>query len=221
MRGVIRGSPAERAGIASGDRILFLDGQSVTTPEDVVRLVSSHGSGDRLGIVIARGGSRRLFAARLDAAPDDTGVARMSFVGAPAPALLSLSTVQGSLDPTLSGLRGKVVVLEFWATWCPACRFLVPKLNDWNDRYYAQGVALLAITMDHVIPATQTATQLGMRYAVASDDSGKTTLAYRANALPAIFVIDRQGVVRDVAIGYSSGKMHEIEQLIEHLVAEP
>jgi len=221
VRSVIRGSPAERAGILAGDHLLKLDGVSVVAPDDVVRLVGARAPGTRLGVVVQRDGAERLFAVELEPAPDETGALRRVYVGARAPALFGLETVQGSLEPTSAGLRGKIVVLEFWAPWCAVCRFLVPTMNDWHARYAAQGVALLGITMDPVSTASPAAMQLDMRYPVASDHSGKTTVAYRANALPTLFVIDRRGIVRDVVVGYSSKRIQEMQALIERLLDAP
>lgn len=217
---VQRGSPAERAGIARGDRILKLDGAPVIAPGDVERIAGSREPGARVAIIVRRGAAERLLAAELAPVPDEGGAMRLSFVDAHAPRLESLETVQGSLEPTLSGLKGKVVVLEFWAPWCSACRFLVPKMNEWHARYSAEGVVVLGITMDAVVPATHAATQLGISYPVASDHSGKTTRAYRANALPALFVIDKQGVVRDVLVGYSAERLAELERRVQSLAGE-
>ncbi|MBK7585431.1 MAG: redoxin domain-containing protein [Myxococcales bacterium] len=220
VRGILRGSPAELAGLQAGDRILKLGGAPVVTPGDVVRLVSEREPGVRLPVVVRRAGAERLLAVKLGSAPDVDGVMRMSFVDAAAPRLDALETVQGSIEPSLSALRGQVVVLEFWASWCGVCRFLVPKMNEWHARYSAQGVVVLGITMDAVVPASRAASQLGILYPVASDHSGKTTVAYRANALPTLFVIDKRGVVRDVLVGYSSGRIAELEGLVQRLTDE-
>lgn len=148
---------------------------------------------------------RRLLSAELGATPDATSVMKMSFVGAAAPRLVALDPVQGSVEPSRVAEGAGRGARSFWAPWCAVCRFMVPRLNDWHARLSAQGVVVLGMAVDAVVPATHAAGQLGIEYPVASDRSGKTTAAYRANALPTLFVIDQKGMVRDVLVGYSSG----------------
>jgi peroxiredoxin len=220
VRRVVRGSPAARAGLLPGDLIQRIDGAAVGEPRDVVQRVGALGAGHRLSVALRRGSSERLMAVVLDARPDDDGMMQMTFVGAPAPAFEALQTVQGSTPPSLTALRGKVVVLEFWASWCAACRIMVPTINDWHARYSAQGVEVLAVTTDPVTLASRAAYELRIRYPVMSDQSGRTTEAYGALALPTLFVLDKQGIVRDVMVGYSQARLAELELLIERLVAE-
>jgi peroxiredoxin len=220
VRSVVRGSPAESAGIEAGDRILSLDGHAVSTPEDLVILTASQAPGTRVAVALIRNEKQRLLAATLGEAQSDDEIMQKQFVGQPAPAFMALESVQGSLTPSLSALRGKVLVLEFWAPWCAVCRFLVPTLNDWHARYTAQGTEVIGITMDPVESASHAASQLAMEYPVLSDPTGKTTTAYRASALPTVFVIDKKGVVRSVTVGYAREHLVEIESLLKKLVRE-
>jgi thiol-disulfide isomerase/thioredoxin len=146
---------------------------------------------------------------------------RKTYVGSAAPSLTSLSAVQGSVPASVVALRGKVVVIEFWASWCVPCRLTAPKLNAWHDRWKAQGLEVLGVTTDQVVFASQAAVDFGIHYAVASDESGKTSRAWRALSIPTLFVIDRSGVVRDVVVGYSSDRLAQAEQLVEELVRTP
>lgn len=221
VRSVVHGSPAEQTGLAEGDRILSVDGQSVQRPEDVVTRVGAHPAGARVSLGVRRGTQDRLFAVRLAPKPDTERIMRMSYVGRPAPTLEALKAAQGSVTPTLGALRGNVVVVEFWATWCMVCRVLAPTMESWQKRYAGQGVELLGITMEPVDRAALAASELGMTYPIASDETGKTSRAYRALALPTLFVIDRQGTVRDVLVGYSSGRLQQIQALLDRLVAAP
>ncbi len=221
VRAVVPDSPAAAAGLIAGDVILTLDGENVDQPAQVVQKVTAHAAGERLAVGIQRGGTqKRLFAVKLGAVPDDEGIMRMTYAGKPAPAWGVLKTVQGHVEPSVSALKGKVVVIEFWAPWCAACRYLVPTINDWHARFTPQGAKVLGVTMDPVLDASEAAAQLDMRYPLASDINGETTLAYRGRALPTLFVIDKKGTVRDVVVGYSSARMQEIEALIERLLQE-
>jgi peroxiredoxin len=79
---------------------------------------------------------------------------------------------------------------------------------------------VLGVTGDTVDVASRSAGELGMTYPLASDGSGSMLRAYRAYALPTLFVIDKQGNVRDVLIGYSTPRLREIEALVKKLIAE-
>ena len=221
IRAVVPGSPAAGAGVLPGDVLLRVDGKPMNAPEDVIQAVGSQVAGSRVSLALKRGQQDRMLAAELVARPDDDEVQRMTYVGAPAPAFESLAPAQGAVKPTLQALRGKVVVVEFWSPWCVVCRLLVPTMNEWHGRYSAQGAEVIGITTESVVGAAQAARQLGISHPVLSDETGKTTLAYRAMALPTVFVIDRAGTVRDVMVGYYSERIQEIEALIERLVAEP
>jgi len=220
IRSVMRGSPAEHAGIADGDVVLSVDGDNVARPTELREHVMKALAGSRISVGVLRGGETRLFAVDLEAAPNDDELMRKNYVGVRAPDFGALDTVQGSITPSLPALKGRVVVLEFWASWCGVCHVMAPTLNGWHDRYSAQGVTVLGVTNDPVDVAGRTAGELGMGYALASDGSGQMLRAYRAYALPTLFVIDKQGNVRDVLIGYSTPRLREIEALVRKLIAE-
>jgi thiol-disulfide isomerase/thioredoxin len=218
IRDVTRDSPAERAGLSAGDVILSLDGEAVSRPNEVVRAVSLRKPGTRVSVGFRRGTSDRLVAAVLGARPDVDAMMQKNYVGSQAPAFGSLTVVQGRVPENVSALRGKVVVIEFWASWCVPCRMTAPKLNRWHERWGAQGLEVVGVTTDPAVFATQAAVEFGIDYAVASDESGQTSRAYRAMSIPTLFVIDRAGVVREVVVGYSPDRLAQAERLVEQLV---
>jgi peroxiredoxin len=220
IRAVMHGSPAERAGLSAGDVVLSVDGANVGRPIELHDLIVSAGANQRVSMGVLRGDTTRLFAVELEPVPDDDEVMRKTYVGSPAPDFGALQTVQGSVTPSLPALHGRVVVLEFWASWCGVCHVMAPTLNGWHDRYAAQGLTVLGVTNDPVEVAGRTAGELGMGYPLASDNTGSMLRAYRAFALPTLFVIDKQGKVRDVLIGFSTPRLREIETLVRKLIAE-
>lgn len=125
-------------------------------------------------------------------------------VGAQAPDF-TLDTADGTAVK-LSDLRGKRVVLNFWATWCPPCRAEMPDLNRVAGDYRGQGVVVL--TVDQLESPDKVAaffSEVGIGAAPAVtpiyDSQGTVAEAYHVTALPSTFVVDANGVIRDVTLG--------------------
>lgn len=186
----------------AGDWVTAIDGQVVRTPAELSAIVRDRGVGARVGLALQRQGQPRLLAAKLQARPDPDDLLRREFVGRPAPVFGPLVTGSGPAAVTLGAYRGKVIVLEFWAPWCSACRLLAPVLSAWHERIGSRGGMVLGISSDSREATSDGVQELGIGYPVLVDEDGTTTARYRAFALPTLFVIDGQGFVRQVLVGY-------------------
>ena len=94
----------------------------------------------------------------------------------------------------LSDLRGSVVVLNFWASWCPPCRWEMPAFERIWQEYRDQGVVFFGIAIsDEEEKARSFAQKAGITYPLALDPTGNLAVTYRALSLPTTFLIDRQG----------------------------
>jgi thiol-disulfide isomerase/thioredoxin len=217
---VVRGSPADKGGVHAGDRIVGVDGAKVTLPGAVSRAVGAHKIGETVSVELERRGSASTSAIVLAARPSGDEILRMDLVGTPAPAWSNVTPLAGA-PAAMDRLRGRVVILDFWATWCAPCRLLAPRLSALRDRFGAQGLSVVGITTEEAEKAAVYAERIQMRYGVVIDKDGETSRAYGVTALPTMLIIDKKGVVRDAFIGYDPSADARIEAELKALLAEP
>jgi cytochrome c biogenesis protein CcmG, thiol:disulfide interchange protein DsbE len=104
----------------------------------------------------------------------------------------------------LSDLRGQVVVLNVWASWCPPCRAEMPALEALHEQRAGQGVVVLGLNstvQDSEQAARNFAVEYGLTFPIALDRDGEATRLYQVRALPSTFFVDRQGIIRRVVVG--------------------
>jgi cytochrome c biogenesis protein CcmG/thiol:disulfide interchange protein DsbE len=143
--------------------------------------------------------------------------------GKPAPAF-TLEDLSGK-KVSLSDYRGKAVLINFWATWCPPCKLETPWLIDLRNQYAAQGFEVLGISADDIDRGNagklneekqqiaRFVQQMQMPYPVLIDADSIGQLYGGLDALPASFFVDRKGTVVAVQLGLTS--KDEIEQNIK------
>ena len=121
-------------------------------------------------------------------------------VGHPAPDF-TLTTTDGE-TVTLSELRGKPVLLNFWATWCPPCRAEMPHIQSAFEEYEEAGLLILAVDQQESRAEVLAFAQaFGLTFPLALDTTGQVGMTYLARALPTSYFIDREGIIRDKFIG--------------------
>ena len=218
---VVRGSPAEKAGLREGDRILRVAADRVLRGQDVVRAVSGYSVGAAIDLAYLRAGKEQTVHVTLTAMPAQDDIVRMDLVGTFAPTWKDVESVSGSFLPSIATLRGHVILLDFWATWCGPCRIVIPKLSALQARYGAQGLDVLGVSTEDAQDVALFAQRMAVHYAVAVDKHAETTRSYGVVSLPTLVVIDRRGVVRDVAVGYDSSEDARLDSSLRTLLAEP
>ncbi len=96
----------------------------------------------------------------------------------------------------LKDYRGKVVLLNFWATWCVPCQVELPRFAEWQKAYRAQGLAVLAISMDdHAAPVRRAARKLHLDFPVVMGDAKLGEEYGGVLGLPITFLVDRDGMI--------------------------
>jgi cytochrome c biogenesis protein CcmG, thiol:disulfide interchange protein DsbE len=120
--------------------------------------------------------------------------------GAPAPPFQVRSADGAEL--TLTGYRGRVVLVNLWASWCPPCVAEMPSLERLNRRLKAEGLIVLGVSVDKdEADMRKIVTSVGLTFTIARDPEGVMSNAYRATGYPESYLIDRNGIVRDVFVG--------------------
>ena len=123
--------------------------------------------------------------------------AAASDVGQVAP-VLSIAELNGQAFD-LTAQRGKVVIVNFWATWCPPCRAEMPALNAFYQRYHARGVELIGVSTDRPRDrAAATRMMQGFSYPAAMMADAKVNGFGAPRTLPETFVVGPDGIIRGI-----------------------
>jgi peptide-methionine (R)-S-oxide reductase len=125
---------------------------------------------------------------------------------------------------TIQGLRGRVVLVEFWTFACSNCRNTLPYVKKWHEKFSNKGLTVVGVhspefeTEQKIENLKREVGQLGIRYPVITDNDFAIWKAYKVNAWPTLFLIDKRGQIRWSHVG--EGAYAEAEELIQKLIAE-
>ncbi len=134
-------------------------------------------------------------------------------VGEPSPGF-SLLDATGELV-SLERLRGKVVYVDFWASWCGPCRRAFPWMNEMSRRYHAQGLTVLGVNVDRKrSDADRFLRQTPAAFTVVFDAAGATPSAWGVRAMPSSYLVDRDGRVLAVEAGFDDEHKAMLEERI-------
>jgi thiol-disulfide isomerase/thioredoxin len=129
---------------------------------------------------------------------------------------LSLPNLQGNLIP-LSGFKGKVVLIDFWASWCVPCRKNNPHLVQLYKKYHGLGLEIYGVSIDdHEMNWKEAVQHDQLEWIQVNDNRGwnaPSIVAYDLNAIPTSFLLDKKGVIREVDL---TG--HKLESEIKSLL---
>ncbi len=142
-------------------------------------------------------------------------------INTPAPAF-RLMDLEGT-PHSLAAYQGKVVLLNFWATWCGPCKVEMPAMEALYQAFRSQGMEILAVSVDQQGAAVTRPFKeaMGLSFPILHDSDYQVGLTYGARTLPMTYVIDRQGVIRQRVFGARDWNSQEARKLMSELLEEP
>jgi thiol-disulfide isomerase/thioredoxin len=141
-------------------------------------------------------------------------------IGGAAP-LFKVQTLEGSYF-SLSEFRGKVVLIEFWATWCPPCKASIPEIEALKKRFNDNDLVVLGINLDEGADIKERVAAFKdaykITYPIGLDSDGKISSKYRVSSIPMIYLLDRNLKIAQIYTGYTPGMGEKISKEIEALL---
>jgi cytochrome c biogenesis protein CcmG/thiol:disulfide interchange protein DsbE len=152
------------------------------------------------------------------AATAGSGTPKHELLNNPAPDF-SADSVNGKGKVALSQWKGKVVLVDFWATWCQPCQKSFPKLEELRVKYAASGFEIAAISEDDEQNGVKEfGSSYGAKFPLLWDKDKSLANKWHPPNMPSSFIVDKKGVVRFVHLGYHDGEEKEIETELKSLL---
>jgi thiol-disulfide isomerase/thioredoxin len=163
--------------------------------------------------------SRCLFLLAVAVAPALPTSMDLIRAGAPAPQF-QLNSNSGK-PLSLADLKGRIVLVNFWASWCGPCRKEMPLLEQLNRQYRSKGVTLVGVNVEpDSAAATDWLKATPVSFPILFDVDSKVSKLYQVEGMPNTVILDRKGNVRYIHRGYSAGAENEYLDQIRALIRE-
>jgi thiol-disulfide isomerase/thioredoxin len=142
--------------------------------------------------------------------------------GSPLPAITAPRLAASGAPVSLASLKGQVVYVDFWASWCVPCRLSMPTLDAMYRKYSSKGFAVVGFNKDvSNADAERFLQRVPVSFTLAQDEKDAAAKAFDVKAMPSGYLVDRKGVVRRVHRGFTAETAAELEHEVEELLKEP
>ena len=130
-------------------------------------------------------------------------------------------TIDGSKSVAVEDYRGKVILIDFWASWCPPCLKSLPKYNDLRREIGTDDFEIVAVNVDeNTEDAKKFLAKHPVSYPIAKDPKGILPGVFGVKAMPTSYLVDKNGVVKYVHAAFKEGDIEKLRVEIEKLIAQ-
>jgi peroxiredoxin/outer membrane lipoprotein-sorting protein len=168
---------------------------SMTTTEEYKNIKVDAAIADKEFVISVPAGQKVL---EMPAMPSESSAPPLP-VGSPAPEF-TLTGLDGK-SLKLSNLRGKVVLIDFWATWCPPCRKGLPETQKIHDEFSSKGLSVLAVSSEDKATVSEFVKKNSYHFPAYLDPNSRANDAYKVEAIPTVVIIDKEGKLAAYMVG--------------------
>lgn len=132
-----------------------------------------------------------------------------------------LKSLDGKSSVDLNQFKGRVLYVDFWASWCPPCARSFPFMNEIKQQFGAKGLQVLAINVDeNTADAKAFLAKHAAHFDIAADSTGQCPQRFGVQAMPSSYLVDDKGVIRQVHVGFRAGEAAQLRATVEQLLNE-
>lgn len=216
VRKVFRNSPAAKGGFEPGDLILKVGESPIRKGvKEMVAHVQSHEQGKTVVFTVFRDGVESVISIVLDPFPNQKSLLESEWKNQVFPEVSFTDLHKGS-EESIQSNKGKVIVLDYWATWCGPCRKAAPSLEKLRDRFSKEDVLIAGITAEDRPVVEVYDRNNPANYPIWLDTESAFSKVLGARSLPTFIVVDREGKVQRLIVGLN--ELDSLESVIQKLL---
>jgi thiol-disulfide isomerase/thioredoxin len=217
IKSAIDGTPGARAGLKKGDIVLTIDGQTVTSPTELISVIRAKGVGHQVKIQYLTSTDKKSETTlKLEAMPGLTELAKKKLLNKKSPPVKGMALAGNNKKEYDLSKDKKVKLIEFWATWCGACLQAHPFMNKFAKKN-AKNISVLSISSEEVVKVKKYL-KIAKKQKVLSgsvifinDKSEEITASFFVPALPTFLVLDKDNTVKYITVGVGQNLLKAFE----------
>jgi cytochrome c biogenesis protein CcmG, thiol:disulfide interchange protein DsbE len=200
INGVMPGTPGDEAGLAVGDEVIAVDSKKVTNPNEFGSTVRSFGVGAFIELHLLRKGVAQTKRIKLAARPDTLEMLNKQLLGKPLPAF-NLKPISGGTSGASESFKDKVMLIEFWATWCGPCRLTHPRLSEFARANKDKALVVIGISDEDEATVRGYIKKEKLDFLMLNDPSHATQEKFFIMVLPTFVVVNKKGMIVSTGVG--------------------